>query len=114
MGQVTLNYGKANVTNKSATPLFHNIRLEDVRCEKGVASYFLDGLEEQHIVDLSLQNVTMASAVGREAACTFVECTCDELSTCPSCCQRRTGSNGQRFMEPPKPTAAPSFSQLVV
>ena len=31
--QVTLNYGKADVTNKTATPIFTNILLEDIVCE---------------------------------------------------------------------------------
>jgi hypothetical protein len=88
--QVTLNYAKGlKPTNKTATPAFRNIVLEDIKCDKAETSYLLDGLAEQHVENLTLRNVTMGAAVGKEAACDNVECTCDALTIpCPSCCKR--------------------------
>ena len=75
-------------TNKSATPVFRNILLEDVQCDKGANSFFIDGLAEQHILNLTLRNVTMGEEVGKEAGCDNADCSCDELTTCPSCCKK--------------------------
>ena len=88
--QVTLNYAKGiKPTNKTATPVFRNILLEDVRCDKGGASYFIDGLQEQHIMNLTLKNVTMGKEVGKQAACDNADCTCDSLTApCPTCCTK--------------------------
>eukprot|EP01050_Picozoa_sp_SAG11_P056090 SAG11_NODE_34606_length_271_cov_0.593023_1_plen_67_part_10 len=58
-------------TNKTATPSFSNILLQDVRCDRGANSYFIDGLQESPIANLTLRNVTMGSAVGKQASCDF-------------------------------------------
>ncbi len=64
-----------------------NILLEDIRCDKGATSYFINGLHEQHIENLTLRNVTMGKAVGKEAGCDFADCKCDALTVpCPACC----------------------------
>ena len=43
--QVTLNYHAGLLkTNKTGTPVFKDILLENVRCDKGAASYWIDGL----------------------------------------------------------------------
>jgi hypothetical protein len=64
-----------------------NILLEDIRCDKGETSYFIDGLQEQHIENLTLRNVTMGQAVGKEGTCDYVDCRCDTLTApCPTCC----------------------------
>ena len=85
--QITLNYHAGLApTNKTGTPVFKNILLENVHCNKGATSFFIDGLPEQSIQNLTLRNVTMGKEVGKEGKCDFVDCKCDELSTCPSCC----------------------------
>eukprot|EP01052_Picozoa_sp_SAG31_P016950 SAG31_NODE_1142_length_9696_cov_3.874232_4_plen_140_part_00 len=88
--QVTLNYDAGlKPTNKSATPVFRNILLEDIRCDKARNSFFFDGLAEQHVEMLTLRNVSMGSEVGKEAKCTYVDCTCDAATLpCPSCCSK--------------------------
>ena len=49
--QITLNYHPGiPPTNKTATPVFKNILLEDIRCDKASAQYYLDGLAEQYVV----------------------------------------------------------------
>ena len=76
-------------------------------CRKGKNSYLLDGLVEQNILGLTLRNVTMGPAVGGEAACDNIECTCDALtSPCPSCC---TGGHPR----PPPPPAPPGSNCTV-
>jgi polygalacturonase len=53
--QVTLNYHAGlNATNKTGTPVFRNILLENVRCDKGKTSFWIDGLAEQVIENLTL------------------------------------------------------------
>lgn len=84
--QMTLNYGKADPTNTSATPVFDGIVIEDVYCGKSSASFFLDGLPEQSIKNVSFRNVTMGPNAGREASCKFIDCRCDNSPSCPSCC----------------------------
>ena len=37
--QMTLNYGKAAPTNKSATPVFDGVVIENVHCGKGTVTY---------------------------------------------------------------------------
>ena len=88
--QVTLNYHSGLApTNATATPVFRDLVFENVLCERGGASYFLDGLPEQSILNLSLVNVTMGAKVGKEAACRHVVCSCDALTApCPSCCTK--------------------------
>ena len=54
----------------------------------GANSFFIDGLAEQHILNLTLRNVTMGKEVGKEAGCDNADCSCDELTTCPSCCKK--------------------------
>ncbi len=51
-------------TNKSATPVFRNMLLEDVRCAKGANSFFIDGLAEQHILNLTLRKCSRSLCVG--------------------------------------------------
>lgn len=104
--QVTLNYHEAAPTNRTATPVFNNILIEDVVCHKGKNSYLLDGLLEQSILGLTLRNVTMGPNVGGEAGCDHVECTCDALtSPCPSCCK---GVHPPPGPAPPSPPPAPT------
>ena len=93
--QVTLNYdangppSTDTQTNATATPAFQNIAFENVLCEHGGTSYFLDGLPEQAIRHLSLINVTMGGDVGAEKGCQHTACTCDALTApCPSCCTK--------------------------
>ena len=91
--QVTMNYAKGvKPTNKTATPAFRNILLEDVRCDRGGNSYLIDGLAEMPIQNLTLKNVTMSSSgVGKQAGCDYADCHCDALTQpCPSCCKRHT------------------------
>ena len=58
-------------------------------CEVAGASYFIDGLEEQHIENLTLRNVTMLAGVKPQAKCDYAQCFCDKLtSPCPTCCTR--------------------------
>eukprot|EP00041_Stephanoeca_diplocostata_P013141 m.227352 g.227352 ORF g.227352 m.227352 type:complete len:435 (+) comp19235_c0_seq1:177-1481(+) len=86
--QITLNY-HAGIppTNKTGTPVFNGIVLENVQCISAKNSYFIDGLDEQHILALALRNVTMGAKVGPEARCDYAECTCDAFTNpCPSCC----------------------------
>jgi polygalacturonase len=53
--QVTLNYAKGlKPTNVTATPQFRNILLEDIHCQRAQSSYFIDGLAEQHVQNLTL------------------------------------------------------------
>lgn len=86
--QVTLNYHPGIApTNASATPVFRGISLENIRCDSAQSSYLLDGLAEQHIEGLRLHNVTMGRGVGKEAGCTFTDCTCTDVSPCPTCCR---------------------------
>lgn len=43
--QITLNYHAGLLkTNKTGTPVFKDILLENVRCDKGATSYWIDGL----------------------------------------------------------------------
>ena len=86
--QITLNYHAGlPPTNRTGTPVFKDILLDNVRCDKGATSFYIDGLEEQSILNLTLRNVTMGPMVGKEGRCDYVDCTCDGLSTCPSCCR---------------------------
>ena len=56
--QVTLNYhADLKPTNKTGTPVFRNILLENVRCDKGSTSFWIDGLNEQKIENLTLRCV---------------------------------------------------------
>lgn len=90
--QVTLNYhgnghSTETQTNWTATPAFNDIAFENVLCEHGKASYFLDGLPERAIKRLSLINITMGLRAGTEKRCAHAVCTCDALTMpCPSCC----------------------------
>ena len=87
--QVTLNYHAGLApTNATATPVFRDVLLENVRCDKGGHSYNIDGLPEQAIEGLALRNVTMsATGVGKQAKCDNANCTCDALTLpCPTCC----------------------------
>eukprot|EP01048_Picozoa_sp_COSAG05_P016484 COSAG05_NODE_2127_length_3517_cov_17.700995_2_plen_60_part_00 len=55
-----MNYAKGlKPTNKTATPTFRNILLEDVKCDRAASSFLIDGLEESPIHNLTLRNVTM-------------------------------------------------------
>jgi polygalacturonase len=85
--QMTLNYKKAAPTNKTATPIFDNILIENVVCEKGHASYFLDGLPEQSILGVTFRNVSMGTEVGKESSCSGIVCVCEGSPSCPSCCK---------------------------
>jgi hypothetical protein len=87
--QVTLNYHAGLApTNKTATPVFRDILLENVTCLSGKNSFNIDGLPEQSIAGLVLKNVTMRSGVGGETKCDFVDCSCDAHTVpCPSCCK---------------------------
>jgi len=85
--QVTLNYHPGlSPTNQTGTPVFRDILLENVRCDKAKNSYLIDGLVEQHIEGFALRNVTMHKGVGAQAACAYASCTCRDVSPCPSCC----------------------------
>lgn len=95
---MTLNYGKAEPTNKSATPVFDGIVIENVYCGKGGSSYFLEGLPEQKMLNVTFKNITMGAGVGGEAACDAIECRCIDSASCPSCC---TG------VHPPSPSPPP-------
>ena len=73
-------------TNKTGTPIFKNILLENVRCDKGATSFWIDGLAEQSIENLTLRNISMGAAVGKQGKCDFAECRCEASAACPSCC----------------------------
>ena len=73
-------------TNKTGTPIFKNILLENVRCDKGATSFWIDGLAEQSIENLTLRNISMGPAVGKQGKCDFAECRCEASAACPSCC----------------------------
>jgi hypothetical protein len=98
-------------TNASATPVFRDILLENVHCQRSAQqkpqqskrkpslrprpaassssySYYIQGLPESHIANLSLRNVTMARGLA-EVSCVAAECTCDKATVpCPACCER--------------------------
>eukprot|EP00927_Polykrikos_kofoidii_P034763 TRINITY_DN29417_c0_g1_i1.p1 TRINITY_DN29417_c0_g1~~TRINITY_DN29417_c0_g1_i1.p1 ORF type:complete len:426 (-),score=49.19 TRINITY_DN29417_c0_g1_i1:89-1366(-) len=84
---MTLNYGKAPPTNASATPLFDGVLIENVICRKGSSSFFLDGLPEQHMRNVIFRNVTINQNVGKESACRYIDCVCENSRSCPSCCR---------------------------
>ena len=117
--QVTLNYDSNGVeggdqTNATATPAFQKIAFENVLCEHGKKSYFLDGLPEQAIRHLSLINVTMGWDVGAEKGCKYAACTCDALTApCPSCCTQDNQLLASRKWSPSAGRRGPSAEGLV-
>ena len=68
--------------------------MEGVRCRHAAHSFDLDGPPEQSILNVTFVNVSVDAAVGGEAACRYIDCTCDESPSCPSCCKRRDGDHG--------------------
>eukprot|EP00935_MAST-01C_sp_MAST-1C-sp1_P002031 g2031.t1 len=120
--QITLNYHAGlQPTNKSATPVFKDLLLEDVRCRSAKNSFLLDGLPEQSIEGLTLHNVTMdAGKVGKEAKCDYISCDAGKagndtsvllpesrpelhdhvtLEDCASACYSTSGGGGDEGME---------------
>ena len=45
------------------------------------ASFFIDGLAEHMINNLTLENVTMGQATGKEVRFDYPDCTCDALTS---------------------------------
>ena len=90
--QITDNYDPGLApTNATATPVFRNITIADVRAEGCAAGYTLDGLPESKIRSLTLRNITV---VGTKNASLWKACdnvdrasaVCTGVSpACPPC-----------------------------
>ena len=92
--RLNLNYHPdLNRTNASATPIFRDIRLENIDCVSTNplahgSSYLIEGLPESHIQNLTLRNVTVSADL-KEVSCVNVDCSCDKATVvCPTCCKK--------------------------
>ena len=61
--QMTLNYHAGlKPTNKTATPVFRDILIENVLADGVEYAGLYDGLPEQHVLNFTLRNVTVRNA----------------------------------------------------
>lgn len=85
--QMTLNYHAGiKPTNKTATPIFRDILIENVLADGVLFAGLYDGLPEQHVVNFTLRNVTVKNAKAGFLKCDNIDGRCEEgTDPCPPC-----------------------------
>jgi hypothetical protein len=101
--QMTLNYHAGlQPTNKTATPIFRDILIENVRADGVEFAGLYDGLPEQHVLNFTLRNVTVKNAKHGFLKCDNVNGRCEEgTDPCPPC------FSGQHPLPPTPPSPPP-------
>ena len=117
---MTLNYHAGlKPTNATATPIFRNLLIENVRAHNVeyavslfchcqlrtsvtlLAQGLYDGLPEQHVLNMTLRNVTVTGYKSPFLKCDFVDGTCEAgTNPCPPCF---AGAHPPPLPPPPPP-----------
>jgi polygalacturonase len=102
--QMTLNYHAGiKPTNKTATPIFRNLLIENVWADGVGYAGLYDGLPEQHVINMTLRNVTVLRAKKQWFKCDYVDGKCEGgTNPCPPCF-----SGSHPPPQPPPPPPAP-------
>ena len=96
--QINLNYKKTKPTNASATPVFRDITVRNIAVStNGTQIMLCDGLKDSPILNLTLQNVTIAGDGGSEEGgnqeCDY--CKGSQNLTAPKLCVKQQLIKGQ-------------------